>query len=74
MMTDRDEYGQPCLADRDGLISKLVEYNLDLCQSDSTFADGLVWDLLMHGFKGFKNMEDAELMAELKHCDFDERD
>ena len=74
MMTDRDEYGQPCLEDSDGLISKLVEYNLDLCQSDSTFADGLVWDLLMHGFKGFKNMEDAELMAELKHCDFDERD
>lgn len=62
------------MTDREELIKKLVEYNLDLCQSDSTFADGLVWDLLMHGFKGFKNMDEAELLAELKHCDFDERD
>jgi hypothetical protein len=62
------------MTDRDELIHKLVEYNLDLCQSDSTFSDGLLWDLLMYGTKGFKNMDEAELLAELKHCDFDERD
>jgi hypothetical protein len=62
------------MTDRDELISKLVEYNLELCQTDTSFNDGLIWDLLMYGFKGFKNMDEAELLAELKHCDFDERD
>jgi hypothetical protein len=62
------------MREREDLIHKLVGYNLELCQTDTSFADGLVWDLLMHGFKGFKNMDEAELLAELKHCDFDERD
>jgi hypothetical protein len=62
------------MTDREELINKLVEYNLDLCQSDTSFNDGLLWDLLMYGTKGFKNMTEAELLAELKHCDFDERD
>jgi hypothetical protein len=62
------------MTDREELINKLVEYNLDLCQSDTSFNDGLLWDLLMYGTKGFKNMDEAELLAELKHCDFDERD
>jgi hypothetical protein len=62
------------MTDREELINKLVEYNLDLCQSDTSFNDGLLWDLLMYGTKGFKNMDEAELLAELIHCDFDERD
>jgi hypothetical protein len=62
------------MTDREELIHKLVEYNLDLCQSDTSFNDGLIWDLLMYGFKGFEKMTEAELLAELKHCDFDERD
>jgi hypothetical protein len=62
------------MIDRDELIHKLVEYNLELCQNDTSFNDGLIWDLLMYGFKGFEKMDEAELLAELKHCDFDERD
>jgi hypothetical protein len=62
------------MTDREELINKLVEYNLDLCQNDTSFNDGLIWDLLMYGFKGFEKMDEAELLAELKHCDFDERD
>lgn len=62
------------MTDREELINKLVEYNLDLCQNDTSFNDGLIMDLLMYGFKGFEKMDEAELLAELKHCDFDERD
>ena len=62
------------MTDREELINKLVEYNLELCQTDTSFNDGLIWDLLMYGFKGFEKMDEAELLAELKHCDFDERD
>jgi hypothetical protein len=46
-------------------IKKLLEINLDLCANSTEVNDGLLYDLLRYGFKGFENMELSELNEEL---------
>jgi hypothetical protein len=46
-------------------IKKLLELNLDLCANSTEVNDGLLYDLLRYGFKGFENMEISELNEEL---------
>ena len=46
-------------------IKKLLEINLDLCANSTEVNDGLLYDLLRYGFKGFENMEISELNEEL---------
>jgi len=46
-------------------IKKLLELNLDLCANSTEVNDGLIYDLLRYGFKGFENMELSELNEEL---------
>jgi hypothetical protein len=60
------------MTDNANKINSIIAYNLDLCQSDSSFNDQFVYDLLMYGFKGLANMTDAELDKELAQCDFDD--
>lgn len=52
---------------REKTIQKLIKLNLDLCYNDSAVNDGMLHDLLVYGFKGFENMTNEELAAELKH-------
>jgi hypothetical protein len=46
-------------------IKQLLELNLDLCANSTEVNDGLIYDLLRYGFKGFENMELSELNEEL---------
>ena len=57
--------------DRDDAIKQIVDFNIEQCQNDVVFNDQLLYDLLMYGTKGLKNMTDAELQAELANCSFD---
>jgi hypothetical protein len=50
---------------KEQLITKLLDINLDLCQNDTSVNDGVIYDLLRYGFKGFDNMTVEELKAEL---------
>ena len=49
---------------RDELIKKIVNENLTLCQNNTEVNDGLIFDLLMYGFKGLENMDMKELEQE----------
>ena len=49
---------------KDKLIHKIIEANLDLCQNNTEVNDGVIFDLLMYGFKGLKNMSMDELKKE----------
>jgi hypothetical protein len=46
-------------------IDELLENDLALCQSDSTYNDNTIYDLLLGGCKGYINMTDAEIAQEV---------
>jgi hypothetical protein len=52
---------------RTTLIKKILNENLELCQSNTEINDGMLFDLLMYGFKGLENMSIKELNAELEN-------
>jgi hypothetical protein len=54
---------------RDEIIKKLVNENLSLCQNNTEVNDGVIFDLLMYGFKGYENMSMEELENELGDLD-----
>ena len=54
----------------DQMIARLVELNMELCQSDVTFNDQMLYDLLVFGFKGFNNMSQEELIETLAKEEF----
>lgn len=56
---------------KDEMIEVILNHNIELCQSDSSFNDGFVHDLLRYGHKGLDNMTLNELEAELKQCQFE---
>lgn len=49
---------------REELIKKLINENLSLCQNNMEVNDGMIFDLLTYGFKGFQNMTLEELQKE----------
>jgi hypothetical protein len=53
------------MTDKDRLIARLLDLNLELCQNDTSFNDQFVFDLLTYGFKGYNNMTFEELTEEL---------
>ena len=52
---------------RTELIQKILNENLNLCQNNTEVNDGMLFDLLMYGFKGLENMTDKELNTELEN-------
>ena len=46
-------------------IDELLENDLTLCQSDSTYNDNTIYDLLLGGCKGYINMTDDEIAHEV---------
>ena len=46
-------------------IDELLENDLTLCQSDSTYNDNTIYDLLLGGCKGYINMTDDEIAQEV---------
>ena len=54
---------------RDKMIQRLVNENLSLCQNNTEVNDGVIFDLLMYGFKGYENMSIEELEDELGDLD-----
>jgi len=54
---------------RDKMIQRLVNENLSLCQNNTEVNDGVIFDLLMYGFKGYENMSIKELEDELGDLD-----
>lgn len=50
---------------KENLINQLLELNLDLCANSTEVNDGVIYDLLRYGFKGFENMTVTELQDEL---------
>jgi hypothetical protein len=52
-------------------MTKIFEYNLEGCKSDTSFNDEFIYHLLMHGHKGLMNMTLDELEAELKQCQYE---
>ena len=56
---------------RDEMMEAILEYNIELCQNDSSFNDQFVYDLLRFGHKGLEHMTIKELEAELKHCQYE---
>ena len=46
-------------------IDELLENALALCQSDSTYNDNTIYDLLLGGCKGYINMTDEEISKEV---------
>jgi hypothetical protein len=58
---------------RDELIKKLINENLELCRTNCEVNDGMIFDLLMYGFKGFEKMTIEELQKEWNDlCNVDE--
>jgi hypothetical protein len=49
---------------KEKLIQKLINENLTLCQNNTEVNDGMIFDLLMYGFKGFEHMTLEELQKE----------
>jgi hypothetical protein len=50
---------------RKEIINELIELNFSMCQNSMEVNDGVIFDLLMYGFKGFENMSMEELQKEL---------
>jgi hypothetical protein len=60
---------------KEEIINELIELNFSMCQNSMEVNDGVIFDLLMYGFKGFKNMSMEELQKELDDLkDEDEED
>ena len=49
---------------KDELIQKIVNENLTLCQNNTEVNDGVIFDLLVYGYKGLNNMSMEELKQE----------
>ena len=62
------------MMNRDEMIKRLIEENLSLCQNNMEVNDGVIFDLLMYGFKGYQNMTIQELEDELGDLDTDEEE
>lgn len=63
--------------DREEIIKELIELNFSMCQNSMEVNDAVIYDLLMYGFKGYKNMSIEELQKELddlKEADEEEDD
>jgi hypothetical protein len=54
---------------KDKMIKRLINENLSLCQNNTEVNDGVIFDLLMYGFKGYENMSMEELENELSDLD-----
>lgn len=54
---------------KENLINQLLKINLDLCVNSTEVNDGLIYDLLRYGFKGFENMTVTELQDELTNLE-----
>lgn len=54
---------------KENLINQLLEINLDLCANSTEVNDGVIYDLLRYGFKGFENMTVTELQDELTNLE-----
>ena len=52
---------------RTELIQKILNENLSLCQTNCEMNDGMIFDLLMYGFKGLEKMTIEELNTELEN-------
>jgi hypothetical protein len=50
---------------REEIINELIELNFSMCQNSMEVNDGVIFDLLMYGFKGYENMSMEELQKEL---------
>ena len=50
---------------KDELIKMIIDLELECCQEDTSYNDNTIFDLLMHGSKGLKNMNVKELQAHL---------
>jgi hypothetical protein len=62
---------------KEEIIKELIELNFSMCQNSMEVNDGVIYDLLMYGFKGYKNMSIEELQKELddlKEADEEEDD
>lgn len=59
------------MTEKDKLIARLIDLNMELCYNDSAFNDEFIFDLLTYGFKGYNNMTVEELTEELKHTEYD---
>lgn len=60
---------------REELIKELIELNFSMCQNSMEVNDGVIYDLLTYGFKGYNNMSMEELQQELENLkDDDEED
>lgn len=65
------------MMDKEEIIKELIELNFSMCQNSMEVNDGVIYDLLMYGFKGYKNMSIEELQKELddlKEADEEEDD
>ena len=60
---------------KEQIIKELIEFNFSMCQNSMEVNDGVIYDLLTYGFKGYNNMSMEELQQELKNLkDEDEED
>lgn len=60
---------------REQIIKELIELNFSMCQNNIEANDGVIYDLLMYGFKGYEHMSMEELQKELSNLkDADEED
>lgn len=60
---------------REQIIKELIELNFSMCQNSMEVNDGVIYDLLRYGFKGYEHMSIEELQKELSDLkDVDEED
>ena len=50
---------------KENLIKKILDFNLELCQSNTEVNDSFIANLLLYGFKGLEKMTMEELEQEL---------
>lgn len=55
---------------REATIKKLIEFNLELARNSTEWNDQFIYDVLRHGFKGFENMTDEELLNESFNAEY----
>jgi hypothetical protein len=63
------------MMNKEELIVELIELNFSMCQNSMEVNDGVIYDLLRYGFKGYEHMSIKELQKELSDLkDVDEED
>jgi hypothetical protein len=65
------------MMNKEDIIKELIELNFSMCQNSMEVNDGVIYDLLMYGFKGYNNMSIEELQKELddlKEADEEDED